>query len=86
MRGFEHVCCRLLTFFQTFSKRSFRNAIRLSNGLDPDQDQIRLKPVCSATENSLITEILHVAGLAIILITKVLIRLHGCPGWPHAIK
>ena len=30
-------CCRLLTFFKlTFSKYSFRNTIRVSNGLGPD--------------------------------------------------
>ena len=33
-------CCRLLTFFKiNFLKKSFRNSIRLSNGLDPDQDR-----------------------------------------------
>ena len=33
--------CRLLTFFFkiNFTKNSFRNTIRVSNGLDPDQDR-----------------------------------------------
>ena len=31
-------CCRLLTLFEIFLKNSFRNTIRVSNGLDPDQD------------------------------------------------
>ena len=34
--------CRLLTFFKInlsfFKKKKFRNSIRVSNGLDPDQD------------------------------------------------
>ena len=30
----------------TFSKNSFRNTIRVSNGLDPDQDQPDLGPNC----------------------------------------
>ena len=34
------LCSHLLTFFKIiFSKNSFRNTIRMSNGLDPDQDQ-----------------------------------------------
>ena len=28
----------------TFSKRSFRNTIRVSNGLDPDQDRCSVDP------------------------------------------
>ena len=32
--------CRLLIFFKlTFLKISFRNTVKVSNGLDPDQDQ-----------------------------------------------
>ena len=29
---------------KTFSKNSFRNTIRVSNGLDPDQDQHSVEP------------------------------------------
>ena len=37
--NFSCFCCRLQTFFKiNFFKKSFRNTIRLSNGLDPDQD------------------------------------------------
>ena len=38
---FSCFCYRLLTFFSklTFSKKSFRNAIRLFNGLGLDQDR-----------------------------------------------
>ena len=33
-------CSHLLTFFKIkISKNSFRNTIRVSNGLDPDQDR-----------------------------------------------
>ena len=32
-----HVFCHLLIFFLSFSKNSFRNTIRGSNSLDPDQ-------------------------------------------------
>ena len=45
----------------------------------------RFKPACSATETSKKIEISLVASLDMILskrrITKVLIRLHKCPGW-----
>ena len=48
-------------------------------------DQVILKPACSATENSKTFEMLCVASLDMIvsieLITKALIRLHGCAGW-----
>ena len=40
--NFNVFCCRLLTFFQIiffFSKKSFRNTIGVSNGLDTDQDR-----------------------------------------------
>ena len=39
--NFSCFCFHLLTFFSklTFSKASFRNTIRVSNSLDPDQDQ-----------------------------------------------
>ena len=37
--------CRLLTFSKfTFSKNSFGNNIRVSNGLNPDQDQQNVGP------------------------------------------
>ena len=37
--------CRLLTFFKViFSKDSFRNTIRVSNSLDPDQDRHSFDP------------------------------------------
>ena len=40
MGNFSCFFCRLLTFFKiTFSKTSFKNTIRVSNGLDPDQDR-----------------------------------------------
>ena len=36
---------RLLTFFNiNFSKSSFRSTIRVSNGLDPDQDVHSVRP------------------------------------------
>ena len=35
-------CCHLLTL--TFSKNSFRNTIRVSNDLDPDQDRFSVGP------------------------------------------
>ena len=48
-------------------------------------NKMRFKPACSATGTSEKVENLLVAGLEIILsnkrITKVLFRLHGCPGW-----
>ena len=37
----SYFCCRLLTFFKTsffFQRKYFSNTIRVSNGLDPDQD------------------------------------------------
>ena len=47
-------------------------------------DQVRLKSVCSATENGQDLEILDIASIDIILskkrTTKTLIRLHGCAG------
>ena len=30
--------------FHTFVKKSFRNTIRVSNGLDPDEDQYSVSP------------------------------------------
>ena len=44
--NFSCFCCRLLTFFSklTFSKNFFRNTIRVSNGLDPDQDRHSVGP------------------------------------------
>ena len=37
--------CLLLTFFKiNFSKSSFKNTIRVSNSLDPDQDQHSVGP------------------------------------------
>ena len=51
--NFSCFCCRLLTFFKIifFFKKSFRNTVRLSNCLDPDQDRhsvvlIRVQTVC----------------------------------------
>ena len=48
-------------------------------------DKVRFKPACSATGTSKKIESWLVVGLDIILpnmrITKVLIRLLGCPGW-----
>ena len=39
------VTCRLPTFSKlTFSKNSFRNTIRVANGLDPDQDRQSVGP------------------------------------------
>ena len=32
-----HFCCLWIFFLLTFSKKSFRNTIRVSNSLDPDQ-------------------------------------------------
>ena len=47
--------------------------------------KMRLKPACSATENSKNSEILLVASFDTILsnkpISKVLLRLYGCAGW-----
>ena len=38
-------CCCLLTFLKfTFSNNSFRNAVRVLNGLDPDQNQCSVAP------------------------------------------
>ena len=43
--NFSCFCCCLLTFFKiTFSKNSFKNIIRVSNGLDPDQDRYYVSP------------------------------------------
>ena len=37
---FSCFCCCLLTFFKiNFFKKSIRNTIRMSKGLDPDQDR-----------------------------------------------
>ena len=46
MLGNTHaLLCRLLTFVKfAFSKNSFRNTIRVSNGLDPDQDRHSVGP------------------------------------------
>ena len=42
---FPCFCCRLLTFFIiSFQKNSFRNTIRVSNCLDPDQDRHSVSP------------------------------------------
>ena len=38
--NFSFLSCHLLNLFKiNFSKKTFRNTIRVSNGLDPDQDQ-----------------------------------------------
>ena len=38
--NFSCFCCQLLTFYEIdFLKKSFRNTIRVSNALDPDQDK-----------------------------------------------
>ena len=39
-------CCYHLIFFfkLAFSKKSFRNTIRVSNSLDPDQDRLNVGP------------------------------------------
>ena len=44
--NFSCFCCRLLTFFKNglFSKNSFKNTIRVSNCLDPDQDRQNVGP------------------------------------------
>ena len=44
--NFSCFCCRLLTFFSKliFKKNSFRSTIGVSNGLDPDQDQLNISP------------------------------------------
>ena len=39
--------CRLMTFFSSklsSSKKSFRNTIKVSNGMDPDQDRRSVGP------------------------------------------
>ena len=42
---FPCFCCRLLTFFKTnFFRKSFRHSIRVSKGLDPDQDRHSVGP------------------------------------------
>ena len=42
---FLHVLLSSADFFQrTFSKHSFRNSIRMTNGLDPDQDRRSVGP------------------------------------------
>ena len=48
MSGHCSCFCRLLTFFSInfLLKKYFRNTVRLSNGLDPDQDQCDLDPNC----------------------------------------
>ena len=61
--NFSCFYCRLLTFFKiNFFKKFFQDAIRVSNGLDPDQDRRSvgpdLGPNClqrlSADDNSLL--------------------------------
>ena len=43
--NFSCFCCRLLAFSKlTFSKFSFRNTIRVSNGLELDQDRCSVGP------------------------------------------
>ena len=44
--NFSCLCCRLLIFFSklTFSKNSFRNTIKVSNSLYPDQDWHSVRP------------------------------------------
>ena len=43
--SFSCFCSRLLTFLKIiFFKKSFRNTIRVPNGLDPDQDQHSVSP------------------------------------------
>ena len=43
--NFSCFCCRLLNFSKlTFSKISFRNTIRMSSGLDSDQDHHAVGP------------------------------------------
>ena len=43
--NFSCFCCPLQTVFKlTFSKHSFRNSIRVSNGLDPDLEQHSVSP------------------------------------------
>ena len=43
--NFSCLCCHLLTFLKpTFSQNSLRNIIRVSNGLDPDQDRCFVGP------------------------------------------
>ena len=44
--NFSGFCCRLLTFFKIifFKRTSFRNTIRVTNSLDPDQDQCSVDP------------------------------------------
>ena len=38
--NFSCFCCRLLTFFKiSFCEKKFGNTTRVSNGLDPDQDE-----------------------------------------------
>ena len=45
MGNFSCFRCRLLTFSKfTFSKKTFRNIIRVSNGLDPDQEGHSVSP------------------------------------------
>ena len=45
MGNFSCVCCRLLTFFKiNFKKKSFTSTIRLSNGLDPDEERPSVGP------------------------------------------
>ena len=44
--NFSCFCCRLITLFhyELFSKNSFKNKIRVSNELDPDQDRHSVSP------------------------------------------
>ena len=46
MGNFSRFSCRQPTFFSklTFSKNSFRNTIKVSNALDPDQDRHFVSP------------------------------------------
>ena len=57
----------------------------MRENLSWESDKARLKPVSSATETSYKIEISLLASLYMIFsnkgITKVLIRLRGCPGW-----
>ena len=42
---FSYFCCRLLSFSKlTFSNNSFKNTIRVSYKLDPDQDRRSVGP------------------------------------------
>ena len=41
---FACYCCLLIFFYLTFSKLSFRNTIRVSTSLDPNQDRQSVSP------------------------------------------